>query len=108
MWRQGRKVGRTIYVQRGGDPSDDDELIGVMDTPELARAACEGFNRLNFVEQHRMHEALDLSSRITMALTEKCDATTDAHGCLDADDGARHARDAHTAVEVILREGWKR
>lgn len=35
-WRVGRKVGRTIYRQTGPDPSDADELIGVMDTPALA------------------------------------------------------------------------
>lgn len=37
-WRVGRKVGRTIY--RG------DTLIGVMDTPELAREAVEARTRL--------------------------------------------------------------
>jgi hypothetical protein len=35
--RQGRKVGRTIYAQLGDQPSDDDPLVGVMDTAELAR-----------------------------------------------------------------------
>jgi hypothetical protein len=35
-WRVGRKVGRTIYRQLGDQPSDDDPLIGVMDTPEDA------------------------------------------------------------------------
>lgn len=38
VWRTGRKVGRTIYAQLGTEPSDDDPLIGVMDTPELAAA----------------------------------------------------------------------
>jgi hypothetical protein len=38
-WRTGRKVGRTIYAQLGPEPSDDDPLIGVMDTPELAAEA---------------------------------------------------------------------
>jgi hypothetical protein len=38
-WRTGRKVGRTIYAQLGDVPSDDDPLIGVMDTPELAAIA---------------------------------------------------------------------
>jgi hypothetical protein len=35
-WRVGRKVGRTIYAQLGASASDGDQLIGVMDTPELA------------------------------------------------------------------------
>ena len=37
-WRTGRKVGRTIYAQPGADPSDEDILIGLMDTPKLAHA----------------------------------------------------------------------
>ena len=44
IWRTGRKVGRTIYAQDGPQASDDDRLIGVMDTPELAAQACEGHN----------------------------------------------------------------
>lgn len=43
-WRVGRKVGRTIYAQIGSEPHEDDVLIGVMDTPELARAAVEAHN----------------------------------------------------------------
>jgi hypothetical protein len=38
-WRQGRKVGRTLYAVVGDEPSDDDVLIGVLDTPELAALA---------------------------------------------------------------------
>lgn len=34
--RQGRKVGRTLYRQLGAEPSDDDVLVGLVDTPELA------------------------------------------------------------------------
>jgi hypothetical protein len=36
--RVGRKVGRTLYLQAGDQPSDDDRLIGLVDTPELAGA----------------------------------------------------------------------
>lgn len=43
-WRVGRKVGRTIYAQSGSEPSDADQLIGVMDTPSLARAAITAAN----------------------------------------------------------------
>jgi hypothetical protein len=39
LWRTGRKVGRTIYVMHGVLPSDDDELLGMMDTAQLARKA---------------------------------------------------------------------
>jgi hypothetical protein len=44
VWRTGRHVGRTIYAQSGPEPSDEDVLIGVMDTRELAAEACEGRN----------------------------------------------------------------
>jgi hypothetical protein len=40
----GRKVGRTIYQQVGPEPSDDDVLIGFMDTPELAWQAVAAHN----------------------------------------------------------------
>lgn len=43
-WRTGRTVGRTIYRQVGPEPSDDDVLIGVMDTPELAGIVVESVN----------------------------------------------------------------
>lgn len=43
-WRVGQKVGRTIYAQFGPKPSDEDRLIGVMDTPKLARAAVDAHN----------------------------------------------------------------
>ena len=48
-WRTGRKVGRTVYVQVGDEPSDGDHLIGVMDTPELARKAVDGVNAPKWV-----------------------------------------------------------
>jgi hypothetical protein len=37
-------VGRTIYEQFGPEPSDDDELIGVMDTVELASIVVRAVN----------------------------------------------------------------
>lgn len=49
-WRVGRKVGRTIYAQLAADASDDDPLIGVMDTRELAADAVGAHN-------HRIAEA---------------------------------------------------
>jgi hypothetical protein len=36
-WRTGRKLGRTIYLQKGDEPSDEDKFLGIMDDPELAR-----------------------------------------------------------------------
>jgi hypothetical protein len=43
-WRVGRHVGRTVYRQLGSFASGDDELIGVMDTPELAAEAVAARN----------------------------------------------------------------
>lgn len=43
-WRTGRKVGRTIYAQLHPEASDEDELIGVMDTDSLAAEAVESHN----------------------------------------------------------------
>lgn len=43
--RTGRKVGRTIYIQHGSGPSDDDMFIGCVDTPELAAEICARYNR---------------------------------------------------------------
>jgi hypothetical protein len=44
QWRQGRKVGRTVYWQEGEQPSDGDPLIGTMDSPELAALVVEAVN----------------------------------------------------------------
>ncbi len=46
VWRCGRKVGRTIYAQLGDQPSDDDVLIGVMDTSGLAARVVSDHNWL--------------------------------------------------------------
>lgn len=43
-WRVGRRVGRTVYAMYGEKPSDDDPLIGMMDTPELAQAVVAAHN----------------------------------------------------------------
>ena len=48
-WRTGRKVGRTIYALAGDEPSDSDALIGVMDTPELARQAADAVNAIKLI-----------------------------------------------------------
>lgn len=44
-WRVGRKVRRTLYAQVGPEPSDDDKLIGMLDTAKLAAAAVDAHNR---------------------------------------------------------------
>lgn len=43
-WRVGRKVGRTVYAVVSRTASDNDILIGVMDTAHLAREAVDCHN----------------------------------------------------------------
>jgi hypothetical protein len=46
-WRTGQSVGRTIYACPPGSSHRDGEvLIGIMDTPELAKAAVDAHNVL--------------------------------------------------------------
>lgn len=52
-WRVGRHVGRTVYMQVDPERAgDDDVLIGVMDTPTLARIVVLAVNE--FLRE--MHE----------------------------------------------------
>jgi hypothetical protein len=43
--RAGRKVKRTLYLQRGRSPADGDELVGIVDTGELAAEVVARWNR---------------------------------------------------------------
>lgn len=36
QWRQGRRVGRCIHAMVHLEPSEDDVLIGVFDSPEIS------------------------------------------------------------------------
>ena len=44
-WRTGRHLGRTVYAILGPQASDDDPVLGMMDTRELAAEACAAHNR---------------------------------------------------------------
>jgi hypothetical protein len=44
LWRTGRSVGRTIYIMIGDEPSKEDILIGLLDTPELAQTVVDVYN----------------------------------------------------------------
>lgn len=46
IWRTGRKVGRTIYIQTGKEPGDcgEDQLIGMMDSRDLAQLVVDAVN----------------------------------------------------------------
>jgi hypothetical protein len=43
-YRVGRRLGRTIYRMAGDRPSDQDQLIGTMDTPELGALVVGALN----------------------------------------------------------------
>lgn len=43
LWRTGRKLDRTIYIQQGDTPSDTDPVIGFMDAPH-ARTVVDAVN----------------------------------------------------------------
>lgn len=66
-WRTGRKVGRTIYLQTGPEPSDSDPLIGVMDTPELARKAVAAIRGGAAADRERLERAYDLTDHAASA-----------------------------------------
>lgn len=91
MYRVGRRVGRTIYRQNGVEASDADELIGVMDTPELARLAAaamsgegcghdlEAFDRQARELAELRSRVADYENRINWDTTcENCAAGLDA------------------------------
>lgn len=46
IWRVGRSVFRTIYIQHGDEPAKGDALVGLMDTPELARRVVDAVNAI--------------------------------------------------------------
>lgn len=43
-WRQGRHEPRHLYAQIGPEASDDDPIVGTLDTPEAAAEACLAHN----------------------------------------------------------------
>lgn len=49
LLRPGRKMSQTeglqtVYLQLGGEPSDEDPCVGVLVTPDLAEAVIEAVN----------------------------------------------------------------
>ena len=43
-WRTGQKLGRTLYGQLGDEPSDEDPLLGLMETKALAEQVVAAVN----------------------------------------------------------------
>lgn len=42
--RQGRSIGRTLYVQRGREATNVDLCVGIVDSPRLAALIVEAVN----------------------------------------------------------------
>lgn len=53
IWRVGRKLGRTLYRQVDDETGMYEELVGFMETRELAQFVCDAVNA--FGELHRQH-----------------------------------------------------
>ena len=43
-WRVGRNVARSVWAMRGDEPSEDDELVGTLDTAEDAAREVDKHN----------------------------------------------------------------
>ena len=84
-WRVGRKVGRTIYALVGGEPSDEDELIGVMDSIAVASTAVEAHNATlspwskccGFPVENGGDPFYHLDTPVCTGCEEPCDAVRD-------------------------------
>lgn len=44
-WRTSQRNPRVLYVMIGDEPSDDDQMIGAMDSTQLAERVVEDHNR---------------------------------------------------------------
>lgn len=45
MWRVGRSLGRTLYLQEGAEPSKTDRLLGLMESTTLATEVVRAMNQ---------------------------------------------------------------
>ena len=86
-WRVGRRVKRTVYQMVGEQPSSKDQVIGMMDTPELAAYVVAAVN-------FRRHED-DEVARLADYLTEHYPSEIGTGSAVDTatrllQDGAEH------------------
>ena len=64
-WRTGRRNFRAIYRQVGPEPSDADECVGLLDTPEIARMFVDAVNA-----QGRIHHSVRCMCRLCKDVRE--------------------------------------
>jgi len=97
-YRTGRKLGRTIYQQHGPDPSDEDTLIGVMDTPELGALVVAALNGAPERDQLRAtklvtDEQLRKQAELIAELRARAERYAGALVMFAHDDGAAYTDD---------------
>ena len=85
--RQGRKVPRMLYEQLGDGPADDDPIVGLVDTPELAALIVAAVNGLGAAVADADGSVTDDTSRVPPAAPEQS--------------GGRVERDTATARTLI-------
>lgn len=59
VFRVGRKLGRTIYMQRGDEPSDADMFLGIMDSRAMAATIVHVLNTSADLEPPVYDDAYD-------------------------------------------------
>lgn len=59
VFRVGRKLGRTIYMQRGEEPSDADMFLGIMDSRVMAATIVRLLNASSDLEPPVYDDAHD-------------------------------------------------
>jgi hypothetical protein len=50
IWRIGAKLGRTVYIQTGVEPSVYDRLVGLMDSRDLAQLVVDAVNHFYSID----------------------------------------------------------
>lgn len=58
-FRVGRKLRRTIYVQLGSEPGDDDMFVGIADTSDLAQHIIDSHNERRTAQVESLLEDLE-------------------------------------------------
>lgn len=114
LLRVGRKVGRTIYMQVGVEPSDDDPLVGVMDTPELAVCVVSSLARERERVEREEAEPRELHAGLRAAQLElSFEVWTDLNARAEAviaslESSREREQIAEAALRVIANGQWAR
>lgn len=106
-FRTGRKVGRTIYMQRGPEPRDSDELCGVMDSPRIAKMFVDAVNQVLDDAENTVfgnQRESDESTSKPMTPSDGYKETTDHCDSLHVDDSHEETVLKNAYREQVYRE----